>query len=1330
MLTQRLSLAGVTILFVIALGLYSVEHNQVAPPPAKQTTSTTPTLILSAPAGPLPPDAPIDVQLTITGTTNLGGFEFDLVYDPSLVTLTDMSLSSFMGETTNCDPNTSRCVAQLGPLDQNTAVSLGAYSFGTGVGPNGDGLLATLHFTPTGQTGVTGLYLTNALLTDIDGSAITPTVIDTSLEIAVPISGLTAVSDSPTPLGAFTALTATVAGGSDVLYTWDLGDGTFDYGPIVTHTYTSTGAYTAVITAANSANLITATTAVIVDEMISGLTAVNNSPTPLGASVTLTAAVASGSNVTYTWDLGDGAIAYGPVVTHNFSVGRFTAVITASNAVSAITATTPITVDETIAALTAANDSPTPLGASTVLSAAVSAGSNVTYTWNLGDGTTGVGQIVTHTYAVGTYTAVVTAANSVSQMTAITPIIVDELITGLQVSNSSPTVLGNQTILTATVASGSRVSYTWNLGNGVFATGPVVTYTYPTTGTFTAVVTATNAVNQLAASTPIIVDVAINLLLAGNNGPTPLGDSTTLWATVPVELVTTFQWDFGDGVTGFGPVVTHTYPATGTFTAVVTATNAVSQLMTSTPITVDETIAGLQALNNSPTLSGQPTTLTAAVAAGSHVNYLWDFGDGETGAGQVVTHTYGIGAYTAVVTAVNSVSQLSANTSIVVDEAITLLQIVADGAVVLGQPITFTAAVGAGSGVGYEWDFGDSADGSGPMTTHTYTRTGVYTAVVTATNSVSQQTANTIVTVTGTANPTIYLPIILKPGGGQSNFLPGKGRFQAGKLAHAQTMTGTLAINPDIDGDGFVTVIDIELVAAAWGTDDTDPNWDPALDLNADAQVDEADITLVVARWRRGMPTLLRTSPMNGESLVSVTRETILEFTDPVDPATVLSNTVTAQFGGQVLSATMRLSPDGRRLTLFYNPDLPNAARVRVTVNGDNLLSAAGYVMDVDGDGLPGGQTLIDFDTVSLSRIPNTDVWGYVYDSYNTDSNGNDIPVEGATIRVDGVPGLQAVTDASGYFILQDVPAPVFFVHIDGSTAVNPPPNTMYATVGKAFHSVPGHSVQLFMDGVPFDIYLPPMDLGDIQPLSPITDTDIGFGSAGLAELQQMFPNMDPAVWLSTTVTFPPNSAVDKQGNPAVEAAIIPVPSDRLPAPLPPHMNHQLDIAVIAPGATNFDEPAPACFPNLPDPDTGELLPPGTKSALISFNHDTGQWEMVGSMTVDAIAQYTCTDSGVGIPAPGWHGSSPVSSASGGCTDCCNGSPPTTPEPPGWAQSFACVLARPSYCEAKFGSPCRASCSVCIGGPGGVNAQGLASCISRCMQDQNRCMGSSKCPFP
>jgi PKD repeat protein len=113
-------------------------------------------------------------------------------------------------------------------------------------------------------------------------------------------------------------------------------------------------------------------------------------------------------------------------------------------------------------------------------------------------------------------------------------------------------------------------------------------------------------------------------------------------------------------------VVPHTYPNAGVYTAVVTASKNISDwLATATTVTVEEVITGLSAINDSPTPLGDLTTLTATVTSGSHLGYRWAFGDGGSGAGSVVTHTYSETAvYTAVVTASNSVSGITATTTV------------------------------------------------------------------------------------------------------------------------------------------------------------------------------------------------------------------------------------------------------------------------------------------------------------------------------------------------------------------------------------------------------------------------------------------------------------------------------------------------------------------------------------------------------------------------------------------------------------------------------------------------------------------------------------------
>ena len=127
----------------------------------------------------------------------------------------------------------------------------------------------------------------------------------------------------------------------------------------------------------------------------------------------------------------------------------------------------------------------------------------------------------------------------------------------------------------------------------------------------------------------------------------------------------TYTWALGDSDIAHGMVVTHTYPQTGTYTAVVTASNGLGESRATTVVTVDEVINGLSLTHDGPTSLGDPTTLTATVATGSHVSYLWSFGDGGLGLGPVMMHTYPAAqVYSAVVTASNSVSALTATAQV------------------------------------------------------------------------------------------------------------------------------------------------------------------------------------------------------------------------------------------------------------------------------------------------------------------------------------------------------------------------------------------------------------------------------------------------------------------------------------------------------------------------------------------------------------------------------------------------------------------------------------------------------------------------------------------
>jgi PKD repeat protein len=190
--------------------------------------------------------------------------------------------------------------------------------------------------------------------------------------------------------------------------------------------------------------------------------------------------------------------------------------------------------------------------------------------------------------APGIYTLTVSAVNyraAVSNTLVIA--ISDEAISGLQASGDDPTIFGEATHFTATVDSGTNVIYSWNFGDGATGSGAITTHTYAAYGYYLVTAYAENSVSAQSAQFYIhIVDIPVTGLQAGNDGPTLIGETTLFTATVEGGSNVTYSWDFGDGTTGSGATITHTYTTAGIYVVTVTAENTEGWQTDTTSVTV------------------------------------------------------------------------------------------------------------------------------------------------------------------------------------------------------------------------------------------------------------------------------------------------------------------------------------------------------------------------------------------------------------------------------------------------------------------------------------------------------------------------------------------------------------------------------------------------------------------------------------------------------------------------------------------------------------------------------------------------------------------------
>ena len=219
---------------------------------------------------------------------------------------------------------------------------------------------------------------------------------------------------------------------------------------------------------------------------------------------------------------------------------------------------------------------------------------------------------------------------------------------------------------------GSIVEYRWELGDPSTTgsqLGSACTHTYAYPGTYLVKLSVTDNVGATdSQQVAIVVKYAPPIAQATVSNSTPYpGDTVTFDASDSYDVTGTialYAWAFGDGATGDGVTVTHAYSQGGTYTARLTVTdNEGASSDTSLTVTVKTgtsncggddcgggTSTPFAVISGLPSgctgaKAGYPVTLDGSYsipAVGKIVSYVWDFGDGSTGSGEFVTHTYSV----------------------------------------------------------------------------------------------------------------------------------------------------------------------------------------------------------------------------------------------------------------------------------------------------------------------------------------------------------------------------------------------------------------------------------------------------------------------------------------------------------------------------------------------------------------------------------------------------------------------------------------------------------------------------------------------------------------
>lgn len=529
-------------------------------------------------------------------------------------------------------------------------------------------------------------------------------------------------------IGAFGLVTfyALADSANPISYVWDFGDGTGSTQNNPQHTYATSGSYTycANFTGANCSGSICKSMYVNVCDAAAYI---NYTVADSTATFTLDG-MPTGS--TYNWSFPDGDITTSTSAVPSVvfpGVGAYSVSVTA-------TAPNGCVINRNTTATITNGNCAAQLHIESIWADSVAfyvtpdSGStaNLTYSWTFGDGATGSGQYVSHTYAAsGDYVFCVTTSGSLCSNTFCDTVHVDVCAfePEIVVYNVSGT---DATFVLYGVNPGGIYQWSFPDGTPQTSSAAMPTISFPANGSYTVYASYINGAGCTKSDT-LLANIVNNPCNAYFN-VTDLGQGAVIFGGYidSMQLPMTYTWDFGDGSTGTGKYCNHTFTTSGNYNVCLTYSGNGCSGTVCNLVYIDACNLGGAYYS----LNGATATYYAQGDSTQSWTYHWSFPGGlpssSTSSVPVVTYA-AAGTYNAyaIVSTPNGCSDTLYSSILIPNVGFN------------GCDTTFYSSVNGytvnvwpqdtlSTASTFTWNFGDGSTGAGMYTSHTYATSGWY----------------------------------------------------------------------------------------------------------------------------------------------------------------------------------------------------------------------------------------------------------------------------------------------------------------------------------------------------------------------------------------------------------------------------------------------------------------------------------------------------------------------------------------------------------------------------------------------------------------------------